>query len=106
MSLRPLNNTILFSFIDDSAGGMFISKTHSGILLSQVPKDFDAQRTPRWGRALAIGPKVNDVRIGDLILIEGLQWTEGFKYDEVRIWKTDEEKVMAITNDINNCVQY
>lgn len=106
MSLRPLKNAILFAFVDDSASGLFISKTQSGILLSQAPKDFDSQRIPRWGKVLAIGPQVKDVKPGDFALIEGLAWTEGFKHDEVRVWKTDEEKIMAITDDINNCIQY
>lgn len=106
MSLRPLKNTILFVFVDDSASGLFISKTKSGIFLSQAPKDFDSQRVPRWGKVLSVGPQVKDIKSGDFILIEGLQWTEGFKYDDVRIWKTDEEKVMAVTDDINNCIQF
>lgn len=102
--LRPLKNSILFSFIDDAAGGMFIPKTKSGILLTN--QNMDVQRGPRWGRVLAVGPKCVDVKIRDLILIDALKWTTGFKHDDVNIWKTDESNVMAITDDINNCIQY
>jgi co-chaperonin GroES (HSP10) len=106
MSLKPLKNYILFAFIDDLSNGLFISKTRSGILLSQSPKDFDLQKIPRWGKTLAIGKDVKDVSVGDFILVEGLQWTQGFEYDGIKIWKTDEKKVMAVTDDINMCIQF
>lgn len=104
MALRPLKNSILFSFIDENAGGKFIPTTRSGILLTN--QAYDHQRDPRWGRALAVGPDCVDVKAGDLILVEPLKWTTGFKHDEVMIWKTDENNVAAITNDINECIQF
>lgn len=104
MKLKPLHNSILFVFFDDTAGVGFISKTRSGILMTN--QDMSLQTIPRWGRVVAVGPEVETVKSGQYILIEPLMWTMGFEYDEVKIWKTDESKVMGITDDINSCIQF
>jgi co-chaperonin GroES (HSP10) len=103
MAAIPIRNSILFAFVDDTAGGKFITKTRSGILTTN--QDVMSQPGPRWAKALAVGPACTEVRNGDLILIESLMWTKGFEHDEVKIWKTDESKILAITDRIEDCYQ-
>jgi len=104
MGLRPLGNSILFTFMDDTAGGNFIPKTKSGILLTN--QNLTEAHSAKWARALAVGSDCVDIKAGDFVLIEPLAWTVGFTYDEVRIWKTDESKILATTEDIADTVQY
>lgn len=105
MALRPLGDAILFAFLDDHASGRFIERNKSGIILTN--QDYMSQaNVPRWGKALAIGADCLDVKIGDLILIEPGMWTTAFKHDGVEVWKTDEKKVMAITDDVNDTYAY
>jgi hypothetical protein len=99
--LRPLRNSIIFTFIDDAAGGKFIPRTASGILMTN--QDMSTQAGPRWGKVVSIGPDVNadEIKVDDFILIESLQWTTAFKLDDAgdKMWKTDENKIIAVTND-------
>ena len=98
--LRPLGNSVLFCFLDDTKDGRFIDRSAAGIILTNRNLD---QSGPRWGKVLAVGPEVKEFKNGDYILIEGLQWTSGFTYDDVKIWRTVEPKVMAVTDDISQC---
>lgn len=103
MRIRPLNNSIIFTFVDDAAAGKFIPKTASGILMTN--QDLSHQSVPRWGQAIAIGKNVVDVKVDDYILIEPLMWTQGVEFEGTKIWKTDETKVVAITNDESATIQ-
>ena len=35
---------------------------------------------PRWAKVYAVGPKQEDVNVGDWILIEHGRWTRGFNF--------------------------
>lgn len=96
--LHPVANTILFTFLDETGGaaGAFVERTKSMII---VPKLNSTQKQERWARAERVGPDVHEVEPGDLILIEPLQWTRNEVFEGQKIWKTDESKVMAVTND-------
>ena len=91
--IRALNDSILFVFLDGANSKGFTNQTESGIVYKSAE---DSLNSPRWGKILAIGPKVEDVSVGQVVLIESLQWTEGFKHDGVTIWRTVESKIMAI----------
>lgn len=98
MALKPLGNTFLFSFLNDIGQGQFIEKNRGSILV--VAPDLSKQATlARWGRVEAVGPKVTDFTVGEIVLIEALQWTIKYKIDERWFWKSDESKVMAIGLD-------
>jgi chaperonin GroES len=60
MSIRPLNNKVLV------AENAMERKTESGIILDGVSS---IQETSQ-ATVLAIGPKVTDVKVGDVVLIE------------------------------------
>jgi co-chaperonin GroES (HSP10) len=99
MKLRPLGNTILFSFLDTTVGakGRFTERTQGLIIIPVL--DSAQHKTDRWGKVISVGPKVDGLEPGDFILIEALQWTPGTEFDDDKIWKTDDSKVIVATND-------
>lgn len=103
MNIRPLNNNIMFEFLDQTAGpkGGFIEK-HGTFLIPQV---HSTQKVARWGQVIALGPKAlaGGLAVGDYILIEALMWMEAVKVDGRKMWKTDDSKVLAVTNDKDSC---
>lgn len=103
MTLRPLNNNVMFKFLDSTGGqkGRFHGTTLSGII---IPPTVNNQKIARWGVVVAKGPKA-EVEVGDYILIEALMWMEGVKFEDELIWKTDDTKILAVTNDLESCEQ-
>jgi len=102
MQVKPLNNYILFKFLDETTGkqGAFVEK--HGMFI--IPKTTNTQKVHRWGKVVAVGPKVDGVSPGDYILIEALMWMEGVKLSETeKVWKTDDTKVLAVADDISAC---
>jgi hypothetical protein len=98
MALRPLKNSFLFAFFNDTAQGLFFERNKGKIILTN--KDWDSMgQFARWGRVLAVGPQVTDFNVGEIVLIEAGKWTIGFEHEGVRIWKSDQEKVIAIGED-------
>ena len=98
MALKPLRNSFLFAFVNDTAGGLFIESSKAGIILTN--QDYMASgKYARWGKVLAVGPDVVDFGNGDLVLIEFGMWTPGFTHDDIKIWKSDVTKVCAIGED-------
>lgn len=95
-SITALKDSIVFQFTDvDVRNGKFYeTSSASGIYLG-TNHDANA-KSVRNGKVVAIGPLVEAVQVGDIIMIEPLMWTEGFKIDGEMYWKTAEEKVMAI----------
>jgi len=98
MALKPLGNSFLFSFFSVTAGGRFIERNSGKIILTN--QDFDTQgKYARWGKVEAVGSKVTDFNVGDIVLIEALQWTKEIKFEGKSYWKSDDTKVIAIGND-------
>lgn len=103
--LRPLGNTILFKFLDQTGGskGAFSERTRSGLIIPQLQS---TQKGERWGEIIAVGDDVTEVAVGDYILIEPLMWTPGEVFEGEKVWKTNHDKVMVVTNDLNLTVSY
>lgn len=101
ITLKPFKNNVMFEFLDDTIGkqGHFHAKTSTGIILVS---SVDANKVHRWGRVLASGPE-SEVIPGDLILVEALMWMEGNKVDGVRMWKTDDSRILAVAETIADC---
>lgn len=94
MALTPLHDSIIFVFDDEVIGSEFNNVSPGGIIYKSYIMDAS---TSRWATVLSIGPKVTEVAVGDNILIENLQWTEGCKMpDGNKVWRTTEEKVMCV----------
>lgn len=94
--LRPIRNHIIFKFKEDTwKRGLFVRKTASGILLPGG--DDDITKTPRWAVIHAVGPEcTEELKVeGCEILITPMMWTNSFKFNEEKLWRTDETKVMG-----------
>jgi co-chaperonin GroES (HSP10) len=94
--LRPLGDSILFIFNDEFTNNGFKNVTDSGIIYKTQQ---DSAGAPRWGKVVAVGNKVKEIKPGMTVLIEPLRWTEGFKIDDVKIWKTVEKEIMAVREE-------
>jgi len=103
--LKPLGITLLFTFLDETGGakGAFSERTRSGLI---IPKLQSTQKGERWGKVVAVGDGVEGVVAGDYILIEPLMWTPGEVFEGEKVWKTNHDKVMVVTNDLNLTVSY
>ena len=98
MALRPLGNAFLFSFFSVTAGGKFVERNSGKIILTN--QDLDSQgKYARWAKVEAVGSDVKDFRVGDIVLIEALQWTKEIRFDGKSFWKSDDSKVIAIGLD-------
>lgn len=100
--LKPLSNNVMFVFLEDTGGQK--GRFHEVLLSSgiYVPPTDNAQKVARWGKVVAAGPKA-EVKAGDYVLVEALMWMEGSKWGEGKIWKTDDSKILAITDDLESC---
>ena len=96
--IEPLRNGILFMFLEktDDSGG-FKGNTDWGFDLG-VNTDETSKRG-RWARTIAVGPDVTDVKEDMFIYIEPLMWTVGFNHNGFKIWKTDETKILATSDE-------
>jgi co-chaperonin GroES (HSP10) len=100
MNLNPIRNSIIFKFLDEiDSRGQFVTTTASGIILTSHHED--SARNPRWVEVLAVGPDCEKVVPGDRILLPALRWTKGVKFEEQRMWKTDENEVVAVLTKTN-----
>ena len=98
MKLRPLQDSFIFEFINETVGGRFVENHKSGIILTNQDLSTQGDR-PRWGRVLAIGEKVVDFEVGDLALIEYGKWTVGITFEDKKYWRSAQPFVCALSND-------
>ena len=104
-TLRPLGNSVLFTFLDETRGtkGSFSERTRSGLI---IPTLQQTQKGERWGQVTAVGPDVVDINTGDYVLIEPLMWTRNGVFEGKKIWKTNTDKIMAVSNELADTVQF
>ena len=101
MNIKPLNDSVIFQFLDTITAGSFATKTKSGIILTNKNTDENSQK-PRWGKVFAVGPDVKDVKEGDYILIAPLRWTLGFKFDNIELSKTIEKEILMVADNVTD----
>lgn len=105
MKLKPLGNSFIFKFLNETAGGRFIERNSGKIILTN--QDWDNMgKLARWGRIEAVGNRVRDLKVGDLVLIEALQWTKEMQFEGEGYWKSDESKVIAVSDDLSDTYSY
>ena len=98
--IEPLRNGILFTFVDGVSGGYFVEKTDWGFQLNAGDHESSSQNG-RWAKVLARGPEVpDDIKNGAYIFIEPLMWTDGFEFDGVKVWRTNADKVMLVSDNM------
>lgn len=105
MTLRPLSHTVLFQFLDTTSGqeGRFSERTRSGLI---IPTLQQTQKGERWGRVVAVGPDVEGISAGDFVLIEPLMWNVHGKFEGEKFWKTNADKILAVSNELADTVQF
>lgn len=96
INARVLENNLLFVFNDKTNSKGFDNVSAGGIVFSSYEHDINA---PRWGTVKLIGPECEFIKVGDVILIENLRWTDGFEIDGVKLWSTKETEVMCIRQE-------
>lgn len=96
-NLRALNNDVL---VTDMYFGERISQ--GGIIL----RNDDAKSVgirPRWAKVYAIGPEVNDVKVGQYICISHGRWTRGIdiidETGEKTIRKVDPKDILLVSDE-------
>ncbi len=109
MAIRPLGNTFLFAFLNNTTNGMFEAKSTGKIIIAAPSSNRfqdDQGGRARWARVLAVGPNVSGFKNGNIVLIHPGKWTVGFEHDGVKIWKSDEEQVLAIGADESVAIEH
>lgn len=104
MNLRAIHGDIIFEFCDTVSNGGFVNQTSWGL---QIVNKIEDVKHARWGKILNLGPDVRILaKIGDYILIQPLMWTTKFTYNGKDLWKTNDEKVLAVTSDKPSSTAY
>ena len=88
---------VLFQFIEDAIGNRFVNKAASGIIISST--DLNQSGIARWGKVTHIGEQVDEVQVGEYILLEPGKWTAGFYVDGTRYWKTDVDQILLTADE-------
>jgi co-chaperonin GroES (HSP10) len=97
----PINDQIVFEFLEDTTQGKFNEKTSGGVLIvEQADKQVQGSR---WVRVLAKGPNVSEgIAPGNIVLIQNLKWTSKFRLTDKDYWVTNEESILATWDDMVN----
>lgn len=72
---------------------------HGIIILNDDGKQHGIK--PRWGRVYAVGPKQEDVKVGDWVLVEHGRWTrgvniEGDNGETITVRRVDTEAMIVV----------
>jgi len=96
--IEAINNNIIFTFVEDVTQTRFVNSSEAGFIISSL--DGNQTLYPRWGKVISAGPDVTEIKDGDYILIEPGKWTTAYYVDKVtRIWKTDADCVIAVSDE-------
>jgi len=95
--IESIRNHIIFTFIEDVTQTRFVNSAESGLIISSL--DGNQTLYPRWGKVISVGPDTAEIKYDDYILVEPGKWTTAFYVDkDTRIWKTDEDHVIAVSD--------
>lgn len=95
--LQPLRDKV---FVTDMEAGVRL--TSGGIILP----DDDMKESgvhPRWAKVYAVGPDVDDLKVGDWVLLAHGRWTNGIDMEiageTVRVWHIDYPEGVILVSD-------
>ena len=91
--LKVVNDNILFVWIDKHE---METVTEGGIILQRTL----SRDRNRWGQIVAVGP-LSSARVGEYVLPYDAVEPYGCNYNGYEIWRTTDEHVLAVTEDIN-----
>lgn len=95
--ITTFDKNIIFRFAEDITNGRFNNSTKSGIMIHSA--DVNQSSQDRWGVVTHVGDKVDEVKVGEYVLIQQGKWTNGFYVDGVRYWKTDVTQIIASADE-------
>lgn len=95
--IRPIRDVIL---VRDMNFGE--QKTSSGIVLRSDDGKSEGVK-PRWAKVFAIGPEVDDVKVGDWVLLEHGRWSRGLEVEEddgtkFDMWRADPAGIIMVSD--------
>lgn len=96
-NLKPLKDHIIVKDMN------FGNRTTSGgiFLISDDMKD--AGIRPRWAEVLAIGPKQEDIKVGQWICVAHGRWTRGVKVtidgEDMVIRRIDHKEILLVSDE-------
>jgi hypothetical protein len=97
IKIRAINNDVIVSDMDFGE-----IKTESGIVIRSDDGKAHGIK-PRWGKVYKVGPKQQDIKEGQWILIEHGRWTRKVKIDdgcgEKEIQKIDVDCILAVSDE-------
>lgn len=87
--IQPLKRSVLVEDIESSD-----EKVVNGII---IPNETGAERgiRPRWAKVYSVGEEIDEIKVGEWVLIEHGKWTRGIKLN-----KQSEETIVRMV-DIN-----
>jgi co-chaperonin GroES (HSP10) len=96
MTLKPLKNRFIFKFLDsiNNKGQFDKGTTETGIIL-QASFD-DSAKESRWVKIDTVGTECGLVETGDIVLLPALRWTAGVKFEDDKVWKSDEDQAVVV----------
>ncbi len=97
--LKAINDSILFQFVEKIIGNKFQETTSSGFIIME---NEDKQlKSARWGKVLSVGNNVKseDIVVDEYVLIEPLMWTTHLMFNNEKIWRTSESKILATSTE-------
>lgn len=96
--LKPINDRIIFVFLQNIEGSQFQETTKSGI---QIIESKDKQlKGARWGKVISVGENVSsEIYEGLYILIEPLSWTLHVEFQREKFWNTSEDRILAVSTE-------
>jgi co-chaperonin GroES (HSP10) len=97
-TFKPLKNKVFVTNLDHGA-----KKTASGIILID-DNNRDTGIRDRWAQVYAIGEGVDDLVVGDWVLLKHGRWTNGIDLSvdgtEVKVWAIDyPDAVMLVSEE-------
>ena len=97
-SIRALNDHVI---VTDMNFDQKIS--HGGIIIPTGDRKLEGIHA-RWARVYAVGPKQQDVRIGQYVLVTHGRWTRGLEIEDLECEKTirrvDNKDILMVSDEI------
>ena len=95
--IRPIRDVVL---VRDMNFGE--QKTSSGIVLRSDDGKTEGVK-PRWAKVFAVGPEVEDVKVGDWVLLEHGRWSRGLQIEEddgtkFDMWRADPNGIIMVSD--------
>ena len=97
-NLKVLKNNIVIQFLESVNSKNEFDQTSSSGLITVVEGAEKQVNKPRWCEVIAYGPHVSNVEVGDFAFLQPLSWTTSIMFNGERIWMTNDDSILAVTD--------